>query len=82
MEDIKDKKAFLMKQIKYKTTFITAFIIKLLGYLTLFCFFAGVWYEPMRWRLIITSISTFALALLFTFVEQDRKKKFEEGNLK
>jgi len=68
-----------MDKKKYKTKFKDKLVIEALGWTWLIFLVAGIWYTPLRWRLIFTSFLAIFLAIILTSVEKDREKKFNES---
>jgi len=49
------------------------FWIEFWGYAWLLFLIAGVWYAPMRWRLISTSIISIFISIILVIVENNKK---------
>jgi len=63
---------------KYKTPRKREFLIESCGWLFLLSLFAGIWYNPLRWKLITTGIVFLFFAIIYTIIENDKEKEFKE----
>ena len=55
----------LNQMTKSKYTKLESRIVETLGWLLVVCFFAGIWYNEYRWKLIFTSIAIFVFLMLY-----------------
>ena len=62
---------------EYKSPKSTKCWTEFWGYSFIICLFAGIWYAPMRGRLISTSLISIFFAIMLTLVDNNKEKKFK-----